>query len=193
MAADTAFQGLEGQVLIYMIDGDGVPQPVGALHALPVDLVGVETVTLTASAVTADTELPPAAALADGAANPTTPTVGVALSGFNGTTWDRLRASIANGLLADIARIKAPTSVVHGAIAPTNAAALALAAYTTRAAVTFYNEGTVKVYLGIDNTLTTANGYPLPVGGSHTVEADVAVWMITASGTGDVRYWSERY
>lgn len=39
----------------------------------------------------ADTELPAAAALADAAANPTTPTVGADLLGFNGTTWDRLR------------------------------------------------------------------------------------------------------
>lgn len=38
---------------------------------------------------TVDTELPAAAALADGASNPTTPTVGSALLSFNGTTWDR--------------------------------------------------------------------------------------------------------
>lgn len=41
--------------------------------------------------VTADTELPAAAVLADAAANPTTPTVGSALLGFNGTTFDRLK------------------------------------------------------------------------------------------------------
>ena len=35
-----------------------------------------------------DTELPAAAALANAAANPTVPTVGADLSGFNGTTWD---------------------------------------------------------------------------------------------------------
>lgn len=39
-----------------------------------------------------DTELPAAAALEDGAANPTTPTVGAALLGYNGATWDRLGA-----------------------------------------------------------------------------------------------------
>jgi hypothetical protein len=41
--------------------------------------------------VTVDTELPAAAALADGAANPTAPTVGAAAEDFNGTTWDRHR------------------------------------------------------------------------------------------------------
>ena len=43
------------------------------------------------SGVTADTELPAAAALADAAANPTTPTTGAAELVFNGTTWDRAR------------------------------------------------------------------------------------------------------
>jgi len=46
--------------------------------------------------VTADTELPTAAALADGAANPTTPTVGAANLGFNGTTWDRIKSEPTN-------------------------------------------------------------------------------------------------
>jgi hypothetical protein len=42
------------------------------------------------SSVALDTELPAAAALADNAANPTTPTVGAALLGFDGTNWDRI-------------------------------------------------------------------------------------------------------
>lgn len=41
--------------------------------------------------VTADTELPTAAALADATATPTTPIVGAALMAFNGTTYDRVR------------------------------------------------------------------------------------------------------
>jgi hypothetical protein len=36
-----------------------------------------------------DTELPAAAALADAASNPTTPTIGSALLSYNGSTWDR--------------------------------------------------------------------------------------------------------
>ena len=42
-------------------------------------------------AVQADTELPAAAALADGTTNPTVPMVGSALMAYNGTTWDRIR------------------------------------------------------------------------------------------------------
>lgn len=89
--------------------------------------------------VTADTELPTAAALTDADPNPTTPTVGAALMGweptgptwnrvrtspvnadaeaghaqgaldtmshayfYNGATWDRMRGTIAGGLLVDV-------------------------------------------------------------------------------------------
>jgi hypothetical protein len=45
--------------------------------------------------VTADTELPTAAALSDSTANPTTPIIGAALEGYNGTTWDRLKTDTA--------------------------------------------------------------------------------------------------
>lgn len=54
------------------VDGSNVTQPVSGT-------------------VTADTELPAAAALADATANPTTPLVGAALEAFNGTTMDRVR------------------------------------------------------------------------------------------------------
>jgi hypothetical protein len=54
-----------------------------------------------------DSELPTAAALADAAANPTTPTVGAANLVFNGTTWDRVRGDTANGLDVDVTRLPA--------------------------------------------------------------------------------------
>lgn len=44
--------------------------------------------------VTADTELPAAAVLADATANPTVPTVGSGNLTFNGTTWDRARSGV---------------------------------------------------------------------------------------------------
>lgn len=52
-----------------------------------------------------DTELPAAAALSDAAANPTTPTVGAAILGYNGATWDRLRSTTADGLDVDPTRL----------------------------------------------------------------------------------------
>lgn len=54
-----------------------------------------------------DTELPAAAALADGAANPTTPSVGANNLVYNGTTWDRARGDTANGLDVDVTRLPA--------------------------------------------------------------------------------------
>lgn len=47
--------------------------------------------------VTVDSELPAAAALADGAANPTAPAVGAHLMVFNGATWDRASGAAATG------------------------------------------------------------------------------------------------
>lgn len=49
-----------------------------------------------------DTELPAQAALADATANPTTTSVGSYIHVFNGTTWDRARGTIANGLLVNL-------------------------------------------------------------------------------------------
>lgn len=69
------------------VDGSAVTQPVSlaTVPSHPVTNAGT-------FAVQADTELPAAAALADGASNPTTPTVGTASLVFNGTTFDRLRS-----------------------------------------------------------------------------------------------------
>jgi hypothetical protein len=44
------------------------------------------------SAMAVDTELPAAAALADGMANPTTPVVGAGRLAWNGSGWDRMRS-----------------------------------------------------------------------------------------------------
>ena len=76
----------------YLVDGTTPSQRAA------VDSSGRVSVNLTASSatVTVDTELPAAAALADGASNPTTPTVGAAGLLWNGTTWDR-RKSVATG------------------------------------------------------------------------------------------------
>lgn len=49
-----------------------------------------------AVSVTADTELPAAAALADNTANPTVPAVGSFLMVFDGATWDRWTGAVTN-------------------------------------------------------------------------------------------------
>lgn len=69
-----------------------------AIATLPVSI---------AATVTVDTELPAAAALADAAANPTSPMVAGANLVYNGATWDRARGDIANGLDVDVTRLPA--------------------------------------------------------------------------------------
>lgn len=56
-----------------------------------------------------DTELPAAAALADGAANPTTPLVGATGLRYNGSTWDRERGNQNVTLLASASRTTTQT------------------------------------------------------------------------------------
>lgn len=67
------------------------PVRISSRRALLVEGVASGTaLSVTLSSNTVDTELPAAAALADGAANPTTPLVGACMIGYNGTTWDRI-------------------------------------------------------------------------------------------------------
>lgn len=53
-------------------------------------------VTRVQGTVTVDSELPAAAALADGSANPTVPSIGSFLNVYNGTTWDRVKGAKAS-------------------------------------------------------------------------------------------------
>ena len=68
---------------------------------------------LVQGAVTADTELPTAAALADGLTNPTTPTVGAAELLFNGSTWDRRPGTQEGTLLASATRNATTDSAIQ--------------------------------------------------------------------------------
>ena len=129
--------------------------------ALPVTL----TSTTITGTVTADTELPVAAALADATANPTTPLVGSALEIFNGTTWDRARGDIANGLDVDVTRL--PALVAGAAIVgkvgidqttpgTTNATSIAqIGATTVATGVGASSAGTQRVVTATDSTIGT--------------------------------------
>lgn len=60
-----------------------------------------------------DTELPAVAALADATANPTTTNLAAYNFGYNGTTWDRLRSTTANGLAVDVTRVSGTVAVTQ--------------------------------------------------------------------------------
>lgn len=80
-----------------------LPAVLAAQGGLKVEGVAGGTSVPISGTVTADTELPAAAALADAASNPTTPTVGAALKGYNGASWDRLRTPNVYKALAAVA------------------------------------------------------------------------------------------
>lgn len=68
--------------------------------SLGLDANGNLLVSLVGDSVQIDTEIPAAAALADAVANPTTPSLGSYLQGFNGTTWDRVRTGAQSNVAA---------------------------------------------------------------------------------------------
>jgi len=113
------------------------------LNTSAADAVGV------GATITVDTEIGAAAALADATANPTTGSLGALGLLFNGTTWDRMRGDITNGLDVDVTRMSALVagSAVIGEVGVTElpaAAALADAAAnptttTTGAASLLFN------------------------------------------------------
>src|SRR5690348_3684526 len=76
-----------------------------------------------------------------------------------------------------------PTSVSVG-----TAATLILAANANRYSANIVNNGSQTVYLGKDNTVTTANGFPLAAGEELEDRETTDAWYgIVASGTADVR------
>ena len=90
------------------VSGDGAPILIsGRYDASPRSVDDGDKVTLAltaAGAVEISSEMPAAAALADGAANPTSPIVGAGNLHFNATTWDRTRGNVELTLLASSAR-----------------------------------------------------------------------------------------
>lgn len=126
-----------------------------------------------------DTELPAAAALADATANPTTTSVGSFVHGYNGTTWDRLRSTTANGLVVDVSR-------VQGSVDTELPAAAALADATANpttplvgAALELYNGTTWDRWRG-----TTTNGARVQVM-AQTMTSDTTTSgnIVAAAGT----------
>lgn len=134
-----------------------------------------------------DTELPNAAAIADGAGNPTAPAVAGALQGYNGSAWDRLRtvsaisdAALSTGLLAaGLIGWDNPNSLYRRVRADANGSLLTragggltstvtsvaasvtsvplLTPRTTRAQALFYNDSTATLYLKVGATASTSS------------------------------------
>jgi len=127
---------------------------------------------------TVDTELPAAAALADGVANPTVPGVGASLIGFDGVTWDRLRTTEAFAGTGDTVPI---VGALAAGIGPgfdvrDNPANLGTA---VNSASVFDTNGANLVTVGI-NTTTTGT-FTFEGTADNTNWILVATWEITAA------------
>lgn len=67
-----------------------------------INSAGALSVTVSSGSITADTELPAAAALADNTSNPTTTSVGTFPHVYDGATWDRMRGDSTDGTLVNL-------------------------------------------------------------------------------------------
>lgn len=71
----------------------------------------------------------------------------------------------------------------------TTAAQVVSTSLANRKEITIQNEGTQSVYIGVDNTVTAANGIKISKNSSATYAwgPNIQIWMIAASGSQDVR------
>ena len=141
----TVQPGNTANTTAWKVDGSAVTQPISG-------------------SVTADTEMPAAAALGDGKTNPTTPMVGADLMAYNGTTWDAVRAGLGDGAGA--------TGLIH------NVAML-------------YNGSTYDRTRG-DTTGLDAHIVPKTSGGlstSHTVSAASTNATVVKNSAGQLFGW----
>lgn len=79
------------------------------------------------------------------------------------------------------------TGLGYGDANPTTSATLIVAARDTRKVAQLFNDSTVTVYVG-DSSVTTSTGTPVEEGGSIDMPWTGAIYGITASGTGSIRY-----
>lgn len=69
-----------------------------------------------------------------------------------------------------------------------------LAANLERRGSLLFNNSNQTVYLGMDASVTTANGFPLPTNASMSNSGPNEVWKgaiygVVASSTADIRFW----
>jgi hypothetical protein len=132
--------------------------------------------------VNADTEFAAAAALADGAANPTTASGGALQSQFNGATWDRVRNNISVALDSSTARTTSGTGATF-----TNHSGRAVSFWVNVTAVTGTTPTlTVRVQWSPDNGATwldmdTTNLQTASITGTSNATLRIGVGLTTAA------------
>lgn len=118
------------------------------------------------------------AALSDAFANPTTTQVGSFIFGYNGTTWDRLRSTTANGLVVDVSRVQGTVAVTQST-----------SPWVVSGTVTIAPSGTQDENLKQINGTTVLAGNGVTGAGSQrvTIASDNTAFTINAAQSGS---WS---
>ncbi len=140
-------------------------------------------VTVTSGSVTADTELPAAAALADATGNPTVPGVGGFLMGYNGTSWDRVRTANTGRLQVDVVTgggSNASVLVDNAAFTDTTSSVTAIGGYFDEVAGTALTENDIaairidskRAQIGVIEDATT-RGQRLAISAAGALSANV--------------------
>lgn len=83
------------------------------------------------------------------------------------------------------------TGLNYGTVTVDTSVDLIIAANTSRTAWSICNNGAVTVFIGDDNTVTAANGFPILAGEKFSGSGEHAIYGITGSGSVDVRYVEE--
>lgn len=88
--------------------------------------------------------------------------------------------------------VKPGGTLTGGAVTVGTAAAQYIAADANARSVSIYNASTsATVYIGFDNTLTTANGMPVPPLAEREIRTADAIWAIASAAGVDTRYLKE--
>lgn len=172
-----------------LLDGGGITLDASDIEIGAVEIKDATTDTravVGANGLVVDTELPAAAALADATENPTTPLIGAALEGFNGTTWDRLQVDANKNLkivpfLANniaLASIATPSDASSG----TNIAAIGMFNYNGTTYERNRSNMQSTLLASAARTVTTSSADQT----NNNAKGLHVVLDVTSAGTGDI-------
>jgi hypothetical protein len=88
-------------------------------------------------------------------------------------------------------RLAGNRSASYGAVIIGTSAAQIVAAAADRGTCLIQNLGANPIYIGSDNSVTTANGVEIAAGGSASVTLQTDIYGISGSAGNDVRYLAE--
>lgn len=156
--------GIDGVITGDSFAGTETLFPMGGVSASATWVPGVILTSVPASntsgLVVRQVGLPAAAALADNTANPTLTQISVFPHVFDGTNWDLLRGTSADGLLVNPnkASSSAQTTVNDNAASVT-----ILAANSARRGATIINDSTATLYLRLSSSSATTTNYTVQI------------------------------